>query len=479
MESIWSATTSIRPFPALDRDRKTTVAVIGGGLAGILTAYCLAQRGIETIVLEAARIGDGQTKNTTAKITSQHDLIYRKLLQGVGEELAKQYAAANQNAIAAYHRIISEQGISCEFEERPAFLYSTRQQGVLPLEQEAAAAQAVGISAHLTKQTSLPFPVSGAIRFDGQAQFHPLKFLQAIAKKLTIFENTRALLVKGKQVLTPHGTVTAEHIVFATHFPFVNAPGFYFARMHQERSYVVALENAAKLDGMYLGIDADGLSFRNSGNLLLLGGGSHRTGENSEGGKYDMLREKAAAFYPDGMEIAHWSAQDCMTLDSIPYIGPFSSATPNWYVATGFGKWGMTSSMVSAMLLTDQITHTPNPYSEVFSPQRFTPSASIQAFLSDSAQAVKGIARQVFTLPEETGKALAAGHGGIVEVDGQKIGVYRNEEGECFFVSTRCPHLGCQLEWNPDEKSWDCPCHGSRFDYRGKLIDNPAQEDIK
>lgn len=479
MESIWSKTTDMPEYPSLSGDVTTEAAVIGGGLAGILTAYYLQQRGIKTIVLEADRIGSGQTKNTTAKITAQHNLIYHKLIQDFGEEKAKQYADANEQAIAGYRRIIAENRIDCDFEECPAYLYSTNQQGVLALEQETAAAQKLEIDAEFTQQSTLPFPIAGAVKFHGQAQFHPLKFLRAIAKDLTVFEQTKVKTVEDDRVLTVRGAVRAKHIVFATHFPFINLPGFYFARMHQERSYVLALEHAAQLDGMYLGVDVEGLSFRNIDNTLLLGGGGHRTGENSAGGKYDMLRKKAAIFYPENVETAHWSAQDCMPMDGVPYIGQFSSSTPNWHVATGFGKWGMTGSMVSAMLLSDQIAGRENLHAEVFSPQRFTPSASAKAFLTDSAQAVKGLSRQAFTLSKEDIEALPANHGGVVTCDGEKAGVYKDEHGEVFLVSTRCPHLGCQVEWNPDEKSWDCPCHGSRFDYKGKLIDNPAQEDLE
>jgi glycine/D-amino acid oxidase-like deaminating enzyme/nitrite reductase/ring-hydroxylating ferredoxin subunit len=479
LESIWSKTTGIAEYPVLSGDVTTEAAVIGGGLAGILTAYYLQQRGIKTIVLEADRIGSGQTKNTTAKITVQHNLIYHKLIRDFGEEKAKQYADANERAIAEYRRIIMENHINCDFEERSAYLYSTSEQDVLALEQEIAAAQKLEIDATFTRQSTLPFPIAGAVKFHGQAQFHPLKFLRTIAKGLTIFEQTRVKTVEDDRILTARGAVRAKHIVFATHFPFINLPGFYFARMHQERSYVLALEHAAQLDGMYLGIDAESLSFRNIHDTILLGGGGHRTGENSAGGKYDMLRKKAAIFYPESVETAHWSAQDCMPMDGVPYIGQFSSSTPNWHVATGFGKWGMTGSMVSAMLLSDQIAGRENPHAEVFSPQRFTPSASVKAFLTDSMQAVKGLSRQVFTFLKKDLEALPASHGGVVECDGEKAGVYKDERGEVFLVPTRCPHLGCQLEWNPDEKSWDCPCHGSRFDYRGKLIDNPAQEGLE
>lgn len=478
MESIWSKTTKIPERPVLQGDLTVEAAVIGGGLAGILTAYLLKKRNVNTIVLEAATIGSGQTKNTTAKITSQHDVIYSKLLKTFGEERARQYAQANQQAIGQYRRMINEQNIDCSFKESPAYLYSQKLQDGPQLEEEANAAKSLGINAEFVFKTELPFPVAEAVKFHDQAQFNPLEFLKAISHDLNIFEGTRVIKVEDNHIFTDQGTVTAKYIVFASHFPFINMPGFYFARMHQERSYVLALDNVPVLNGMYLGIGAESLSLRSYDGKLLLGGGGHRTGENSKGGKYTFLREKAAQFFPQSKEILHWSAQDCMTLDGVPYIGQFSSSTPNWYVATGFGKWGMTSSMVAATLISDQITEIENPYAEVFSPSRFTPSASVSAFVTDMGQAVKGLSKQVFSLPREDIEALPPGHGGIVEYDGEKVGVYKDDDGEAFIVSVRCPHLGCQLEWNPDEKSWDCPCHGSRFDYKGNLLDNPAQKNL-
>ena len=251
----------------------------------------------------------------------------------------------------------------------------------------------------------------------------------------------------------------------------------YFARMHQERSYVIALENAARMDGMWIGAEQGAYSFRNYGPLLLLGGGGHRCGENSAGGRYDLLRQQAARWFPGSREVAHWSAQDCVTADSVPYIGPYAASRPHWFVATGFQKWGMTSSMVAAMLLRDRICGKENPWTEVFDPGRFD-EKTLTGLAQESGQAVKGLAKQLFQIPAEAARELPPGHGGVVFWKGKKLGVYKDESGALWPVDIRCPHLGCQLEWNPDERSWDCPCHGSRFDYRGKLISGPAQENI-
>ena len=478
MESIWRKNVVIPERPFLSDSIEVDAAVIGGGLAGVLTAKFLEDAGLTAVVLEADRIGSGQTQNTTAKITSQHGLIYAKLLESSGAGLAGQYARANQNAIEAYEKLILEQKIDCGFKRLPAYLYSSQVEGAKILQKEAAAAKRLGLPAAYLNETSLPFRVAGALRFDGQAQFHPLRFLAAVSGNLRVYEQTRVLRVEDHTLVTNGGRVQAKYIVFACHYPFPNMPGYYFMRMHQERSYVLALEKAQQLDGMYLGVDSDGLSFRNSDELLLLGGGKHRTGENRPGGKYKMLRQKAAALWPESKEVASWSAQDCMTLDGIPYIGPFSEKTPHWYVATGFGKWGMTSSMVAAQLLRDQITGRDSSDAAVFSPLRFTPSASAKNFMTDSMHAVRDLSRRVFAPPRARLDELPPGHGGVVEYDGKKVGVYKDDNGEVYIVSIKCPHLGCQLEWNPDEKSWDCPCHGSRFDYMGRLLDNPAQENL-
>ena len=473
MDSIWSQTCSIKERPPLPGDMETEVAVIGAGLAGVLIASALRDAGARVVVLEADRIASGQTRNTTAKITSQHGAIYRKLTQTLGEDKARQYAMANEAALAEYRRIIDENGIDCDFEEQSAYVYGDDAEA---LRAEAECAAALGLPASFAEKTTLPFPAAGAVRFEHQAQFHPLKFLKAVSEPLTIYENTRVQEVDEHRLITNRGTVTAEKIVFACHYPFVNFPGLYFARMHQERSYVLALENAPPMDGMWIFADgaANPYSFRTWQNLLLLGGGGHRCGENSAGGRYDELRKRVHEWFPQSREVACWSAQDCVTADGVPYIGHYAESRPDWYVATGFQKWGMTTSMVSAMLLRDSICGGENPYAEVFDPGRFD-LETVTGIAEESGQAVKGLARRFFQIPAETAKKLAPGHGGVVFLDGEKLGVYKDEDGTIHPVELRCPHMGCQLEWNPDEKSWDCPCHGSRFDCYGNLISGPAQ----
>ena len=475
MKSIWSKTCPMRERSTLSGDIQTEVAVIGAGMAGVLIAAALAEAGIRVVVLEADRIASGQTRNTTAKITSQHGAIYRKLTDTFGKDKAQQYAMANEAALAEYRRMIEKNGIDCDFEEQCANVYGN---DAKILRAKAERAAALGLPASFTEQTDLPFPAAGAVRFAHQAQFHPLKFLKAVSEPLTIYEHTRVQTVTEHRLVTERCTVTAEKIVFACHTPFVNFPGLFFARMHQERSYVLALENAPPMDGMWIFADGEQnrYSFRTWNGLLLLGGGGHRCGENSAGGRYDALRKRAMEWYPQSREVAHWSAQDGMTGDGVPYIGQYASSRPDWYVATGFQKWGMTTSMVAAMFLKDSINGKKNPYADVFSPGRLN-MKTVSGVLKEGGQSVKGLTRRFFQIPAEAVNALSPGQGGIVSLYGKKLGV--DTDGSLYPVDVVCPHLGCQLAWNPDEKSWDCPCHGSRFDRFGRLISGPAQTELQ
>ena len=436
MRSIWNKQVCIPGRNRLSGDLDTEVAVIGAGMAGILTAYYLAREGKEVVVLEAASIGSGQTCGTTAKITSQHGLIYHRLLTDRGSHMMKLYGESNQKAVREYGRLIKDRSISCHFEKRPAFLYTMEQQNAVHL--EAIAARQAGLPALEVIETELPFSVKRALRFEDQASFHPMKFIEALSLSLTVFEHTPALAVKGHAIRTPYGTVTARKIVFACHYPFPLIPGYYFARMYQERSYVLALLGAPRLDGMYLGVDPEGLSFRRAGQTLLLGGESHRTGvEKSH--PYRALTASANKLFPQARVCARWSAQDCITLDSAPYIGRFSRRERDWYVATGFGKWGMTLSMVSAHLLTDLICQRTSPYEALYSPRRLPVLSALPRLADHMVQSSQGLI-----------KGLSP-----------KI--------------MRCPHMGCKLSWNGAESTWDCPCHGSRFDSSGKLITGPSQ----
>lgn len=430
MESVWSAGCALPRFPAQKRDLQTDVLIIGGGMAGLLCAHTLQRDGIDAVLVEAARIGSGITKNTTAKLTSQHGLLYHKLLRRLGPEKARLYYDANEEALAAFGRLCRQ--IDCDYSEQDSYVYSRADRA--KLEQEMAALSSLGIPAELVEAPALPFPTAGAVRFSKQAQFHPLKFLRSVTQDLHIFENTTVQELAPHTAVTDRGTIHAKHIIVATHFPMLNKHGLYFLKLYQHRSYVLALENAGAVDGMYVDESDTGLSFRNYGDLLLLGGGGHRTGKH--GGTWRELEAFAKRYYPDAGIRYRWATQDCMSLDGVPYIGPYSRHADGLFVATGFNKWGMTSSMAASQLLTDQIQGKENPYADLFSPSRsiLRPQLAINGW-------------------EATVNLLTP-------------------------TTKRCPHLGCALKWNPREHSWDCPCHGSRFTEDGKLIDGPATGDL-
>lgn len=477
IESIWSGEVKFPEREQLKRDLKADVLIIGAGMVGILTAMQLRETGLKVIILEGDKTAGGQTRNTTAKITSQHGLIYDKLIKEFGTEKAYLYARANEDAIEDYRNIIEENNLNCHFERYPAYLYSTKSEE--EIQKELKAALTCSIDADFTTKTTLPFEVKGAVRFKNQAQFNPLEFLKEISAPMEIYEHTLVKGIEGNIAVTDFGKVEGSAIVVTTHYPFINMPGYYFARTHQERSYVLALSGAEAMDGMYRDANKEGLSFRNYNDLLIFSGEGHRTGENKEGNKYETLRKLGKEYYKDAKEEAFWSAQDCITLDGLPYIGLYSESTPNLYVATGFNKWGMTNSMVASKILRDMIMGTKNPYEEVFTPQRFKINASMVNLLKETKQVATGIFLKKLKPATDTMDAIPRNHGSIVSVDGDKIGVYKDQDDKLHMVSVTCTHLGCQLEWNQDELTWDCPCHGSRYDYNGILLDNPAMEDLE
>lgn len=429
--SLWRDTVQMPAFEPLCGDAKTDVLVIGGGMAGLLCAHMLRRCGVDCAVAEAGAVCGGVSAGTTAKITSQHGFIYDRLLRSFGAERTRMYYEANEAALAQYRELCA--GMDCGFEEQDAVTYTLR--GARRAERELKALGSIGAAAEWARGLPLPFAVDGAVRFRRQAQFHPLRFASHIARGLRVWERTPVRSISGRWALTPRGRIRAERFIVATHFPFINTHGAYFLKMYQHRSYVLALEGAQAAGGMYVDEAQDGLSFRDSHGLLLLGGGGARTGKHSGG--WELLCATARDYWPDARERYRWAAQDCLTLDGAPYIGQYAPRTPRLLVATGFGKWGMSSSMVAAMLLSDMVRGIKNPYAPAFSPQRSILRPQLAANAAEAAASL--------ITP----------------------------------TAPRCPHMGCALRWNPQERSWDCSCHGSRFDEDGTLINDPAQRGLK
>lgn len=431
MVSLWENTAEMPKFPRLRGDIKTDVLIIGGGIAGILCGHKLKNAGIDCVIAERGAVCRGVTAGTTAKITVQHGAVFDKLINEFGTEKAGLYLRANERALDEYKALCKN--IECDFKETDSYVYSRDNRG--KIEKEVAALQKLVCNAVFCEKTELPFKVAGAVKIPSQAQFNPLKFLSDISRGLTIYENTAVKELKGLTAVCEGGRIKAEKIIVTTHFPIINKHGSYFLKMYQKRSYVSAFLGAKPLDGMYRDESEDGFSFRTAGKFLIIGGESKRTGKKSGG--WEQIRAFAEKYYPEAKEKYTWAAQDCITLDGVPYIGNYSSNTPDLYVATGFNKWGMTSSLVAAELLTDLISGKKNEFADIFSPSRH-------------------IIRKQLAL-----NAVSA-VGGLL----------------CPTVK-RCPHLGCALKWNKNERSWDCPCHGSRFSEDGKLLNTPATGDIK
>lgn len=431
MRSVWEENTKLPEFEKLRGNLKTDVLIIGGGMAGLLCAYMLEKAGVDYALVEAETICSGITGKTTAKITSQHGLIYNKLIREFSAEEARMYLSANEAALTKYRELCAD--IDCDFETKDNYVYSLGDSKKLDKEMEALGK--IGYPAELVRDLPLPISAAGAVKFSSQAQFNPLKFVAEISKGLNIYEHTKVTELIDTKAKTANGEISANTIIVATHFPFINKHGSYYLKMYQHRSYVLALEKAPNIGGMYVDDDSKGMSFRNYNELLLLGGGDHRTGK--QGGGWKELESFAARNYPGANEKYRWATQDCMSLDGMPYIGRYSNKTHDLLVATGFNKWGMSSAMVSAMILTDMLLDRENEYARLFTPSRsiLRPQLAANAF------------EAVVSLLTPSKK--------------------------------RCPHLGCALKWNPYEHTWDCPCHGSRFTEDGKLIDNPATGDLK
>ena len=500
MNSLWLNEKTKEKFPKLEKDLETQVCIIGAGIFGISTAYYLTQKGYNVTILERDKIANRVTGHTTAKITSQHGLIYHYLLSQYGKEFARKYYLANQKSIQEIEKIITQNQIDCDFERQNSCVYTTNQSEIEKIEEELQALKELDIEASKTEKTPLPFEIVSGIEFKNQAQFNPIKYIDGLVKQIIdskgkIFENTICYDVKrvGDSYIcyTENNTVKAKYVVLASHYPFINFPGVYFAKMYQSSSYVIGIDTKSELfDGMYINIQSPIYSFRTAKDedkeILLLGGGDHKTGENiCYKDSYGLLEEKAKQWYPNCEIKYRWSTRDCITLDKIPYIGEFSNTLPNMYVGTGFNKWGMTSSNVAARIITDKIDEKENEYSEVFEATRLNPIVNKDEVKNMVSQTVKSLVVERIEEPEKVINDktslddLKQETGQIIEWNGEKVGVYKDIEGKMFAVKPVCTHLGCILNWNGADKTWDCPCHGSRFDYTGKNLYNPALKDLE
>ncbi|MCL6458824.1 MAG: FAD-dependent oxidoreductase [Gorillibacterium sp.] len=493
-ESYWLASSNIPRFPQLTKDIHVDVAIVGAGITGITTAYLLSKQGLKVAVIEAGQMLSGTTGHTTAKITAQHGLIYDEFISNFGEEQTKLYYEANQQAFQFIKETVDQQHISCDFTHEDAYIYTNSANYVEKMTMEINAYKKLGIIGDYLEQTPLPFPIKAAVVMKNQAQFNPVSYLTHLIQQIVkqggqIFEHTTAVNVeKGRPatVVTKAGyKISCHYVVSCSHFPFYDGWEFYFAKMYAERSYVLGVKTErAYPGGMYLNAEEPNRSLRsamvNGERMVLVGGESHKTGQGICTIKhYEALKHFAKEHF--GLkEISYrWSAQDLVTLDKLPYIGQNQADTPNILVATGYKKWGMTTGTAAALLIEKLVMDKESPYQELFKPERFHANPGIKNFVVQNVDVAKhliaGKLEMIYRKPEELGND----EGAVVKVNGSRAGAYRDQQGDLYLVDTTCTHMGCEVEWNLAERTWDCPCHGSRFSYQGEVLEGPTDKPLK
>ncbi|MFS0862320.1 FAD-dependent oxidoreductase [Fredinandcohnia sp. 179-A 10B2 NHS] len=494
VEPFWRVNIDIPEFPKLENDLEVDVVIVGGGITGLTSAYVLVNEGLKVAVLEANNLVNGTTGHTTAKITAQHDLIYDEFIRNFGKSMARLYYEANTEALQFIKKTVEEHQIECDFKEQDAYLYSTTDEYEQKIKTEAEAYEKLGIDGGIVHSIPFDIEVKNAIVMKNQAQFHPVKYLAHLTKIIKekgglVFENTVAVNVEPgvkPTVLTRDGNrVTAGFVLSCSHFPFYEGLGLYSARMYADRSYVVAVKAKEKYpEGMYLSVDKPSRSLRSASNngeeVVIIGGGGHKAGQET---KTMLEYEGLGTFSEQVFElediINRWSAQDLTTLDKIPYIGELTTDQPNILVATGYRKWGMTSSTVAALLFKDIILKRNNQYRDLYSPSRFYAHPSLKQFLLTNGDVVKHLIKGKMEMPHKKVEELQNGEGAVISINGHRKGAYKDEAGELFIVDTTCTHVGCEVAWNNGEKSWDCPCHGSRFSYTGEVLEGPAEKPLQ
>lgn len=491
--SLWMATSPATNYPSLLGDIEVDVAVVGAGITGLTTAWLLKKRGLRVAVIEANRIAASTSGHTTGKITSLQGLTYADLAHEAGDNHARIYAEANQAAIEHIAAIIDEENIDCDFHRAPAYTFTTSREGIPDIEAEVEVARRLGLPVSFTTETGLPFQVEGAIRMENQAMFHPRAYLLALADRIdgdgsAIYEQTRATDVttdSGCEVVTRHGRVRAGHVVLATQIPFLDRGGF-FARTSPSKSYLLASRIDGDVpEGMYLGTGETSHTLRPytsaNGTWLIIGGEGHKVGQDEDTRRrYDALEAWTRATFPV-REITHsWSAQDYIPVDNVPYIGKLTPMSERIFVATGFRKWGMTTGMIAGIILSDTIDGKNHPWLEVFDASRLDITRSAKKFIAENMNvAMRFVWDRISRIDAGSLDELAPDTGGIVNLDGAATAAYRDPEGDIHAVSPTCAHLGCSLTWNTAERTWDCPCHGSRYDIDGQVFQGPSVRNLE
>lgn len=495
MNSLWiDSIGNKKKFSKLNSNIEADVCIVGAGIFGLTCGYYLSKLGYNVVIVDKSEIGHKATGHTTAKITSQHGLFYDYLKQSYGIQFAKDYLNANEEAIEDIKNIIDAENIKCDFNYENSFLYTTKKSEISVLKKEFKTLQDLDFNCEYVTKAGLPFEIEGSICFKNQSQFHPLKYLYGLCDSITkqnghIYTNTCISDIKNfNDYFISYSNdfeIKSEYVIVGTHYPFINFPGFYFTKMYQSTSYLIAVDTKKTLfNGMYINISDPIFSFRtaklNGKDLLLVGGAEHKTGHPScYKDTYGILEEEVRKYYPNCEVLYRWNTRDCISLDKIPYVGSYSSSLPNMFVGTGFKKWGMTSSTVAANIIVDNITGKQNKYSYLFDSSRLKPIKNFDEFKNMMVQSTNSLLLDKFKRANMKFDDIQNNSGFIVEINNEKVGIYKDENGSIYAVKPICTHLGCLLSWNDIDKTWDCPCHGSRFDFKGKNLYDPAFKDLE
>lgn len=495
-KSYWLDSINRESFPSLDETIQVDVGIVGAGITGITTAYLLAKQGLDVCLIDQQRIIDGTTARTTAKITAQHGLIYDEIIKHYGLEFAQSYYTANEEAARFIDELIKNNNIECNYEPHDSYIYTNEESYIQQLENEYEAYERIGIEGRLLDTCNLPIPVKKVLQMKHGATFHPLRYLQVLLQHcidqgVKIYEQTRAVNVeyaKHPMIITENGVrIICSYVVQATNYPFYDGTGFYPTKMYADRAYAVAVKTETLIDeGIYINAETPTRSLRmvnvNGERALLVAGENHKVGQSKKNttSHYEALYRFANTHFNVKQTLYHWSAQDLTTLDKLPYVGRVAKGNNNVFVATGFRKWGMTNGTNAALLIRDMIMENENPLIDLFSPSRelkFDPS--IKKFITYNTDVAKHLIQGKLNRPPKEIEPLAKGEAKVIKYENERAGVYKDDQGKVHIVDTTCTHLGCELNWNDAEKSWDCPCHGSRFTYTGKVLHGPAVQDLK
>ena len=495
MNSLWlDSVKNTYNFDMLSQDIETDICIIGAGILGITCAYYLNKLGYKVVILEKDDLSTKTTAFTTGKITSQHGLFYDYLINSYGKNFAIDYLESNEKAIKNIKSIIDTEKIKCDFEYQNSFVYTTKKSDLSAIKKEVSAVNSLGFDCNFVTKTGLPFEIEGAICFKNQAQFNPLKYVHGLCNKIIsnkgkIYTHTTASDIINEQdsylVYTDRNIVKSKYVIVATHYPFLKISGFYFTKMYQSTSYIIAIDPKKTLSkGMYINNSAPIYSFRttkyNGKNILLIAGSDHKSGHpTSYKDSYGILEEEARKYYPNCEVLYRWNTEDCISLDKIPYIGSYSFSMPNVFVGTGFKKWGMTSSNIAANIIVDKILNKTNKYEYIYRSSRLRPIKNIDEFKNNIVQSTNSLLFEKLKSANMPFEKIAINSGSIIDVNNQKVGIYKDNTGNIYAVKPICTHLGCLLSWNDVDKTWDCPCHGSRFNFDGKNLYNPAFKDLE